>query len=119
RLSGRILLQVEEGGQAWYVDTSSNAKHFMGRPNDAFQLMRRFGLGISEDNYSNFNENSIPSRFAGQILLRVENNGEAYYVNPKTLEMNYLGRPADAFRIMRELALGISNDNIRQIQVGE
>ncbi len=119
RLSGRILLQVEEGGQAWYVDANTNSRHFMGRPNDAFELMRKFGLGVSEDNYYRFRDEGIPSRFAGQILLRVERNGEAYYVNPETLEMHYLGRPADAFSLMRELALGISNENIRQIGVGK
>lgn len=32
---------------------------------------------------------------------------------------NYLGRSADAFRVMRELGLEITNDNIRKIVVGE
>jgi len=91
----------------------------MGRPANAFDLMRKFGLGISEDNYNKFSNEGVPSKYGGQILLRVEAGGEAYYVNPDTMEMHYLGRPADAFKLMRELALGISNDNIRQIQVGE
>ncbi len=119
RMAGRILLQVEENGEAWYVDPKSTNKYFMGRPADAFQLMRSFGLGISENNYYKFRDGEVLSRFAGQILLRVENKGEVYYVNPVDMKMHYLGRPADAFRIMRELALGISNDNFRKIQVGQ
>ncbi len=119
RLSGRILLQVEGNGEAWYVEPTTKTKHFMGRPVDAFEMMRRFGLGISEANFSKFEKSGVPSRFAGRILLRVENKGEAYYINPVDLKMYYLGRPDDAFRIMRELALGISNDNLRQIPVGE
>lgn len=119
RLVGRILLQVENHGQAWYLEPTGKERHFMGRPNDAFDMMRRFGLGISEVNFNKFQEDGVPARFAGRIFLRTEANGEAYYINPVDMQMNYLGRPADAFRIMRELALGINNTNIRQIQVAE
>jgi hypothetical protein len=119
RLAGRILLQVENNGQAWYVEPVSKAKHFMGRPHDAFSMMRRFGLGISNDNFDRFQSSGVPARFSGRIFLKVEANGEAYYVDPVDMRMHYLGRPDDAFRIMRELALGINNENIRQIAVGE
>ncbi|MFH1766562.1 MAG: hypothetical protein ABH826_00495, partial [Patescibacteria group bacterium] len=44
-LSGRILLQVEENGEAWYVNPIDERRYFMGRPADAFQLMRNLGLG--------------------------------------------------------------------------
>jgi parallel beta-helix repeat protein len=119
RLSGRILLQVEQQGQAWYLEPVSKTKHFMGRPLDAFNLMRKFGLGISNANLKRFQDSGVPRTFAGRIFLQVESVGEAYYVNPIDLKMHYLGRPADAFRIMRELALGITNSDIRQITVGE
>ena len=119
RLAGRILLQVEERGQAWYVEPTSNQKYFMGRASDAFSLMRGLGLGVSEEDFTNFDKIGVPSRLSGKILLRVKSNGEAYYVNPADLKMHYLGRPDDALRIMRELALGVSNENIRQIEVAE
>lgn len=119
RLSGRILLQVEEKGQAWYVEPLSKERHFMGRPVDAFAMMRKFGLGINEINFAKFEKSGVPAKFSGRIFIRVEANGEAYYVNPVDMKMYYLNRPADAFRIMRELALGISNTNIRQIMVAD
>ncbi len=119
KLSGRILLQVEEKGEAWYLEPISKAKHFMGRPHDAFNMMRKFGLGISEADFAKFEKSGVPARFSGRILLRAQANGEAYYVNPVDMKMYYLGRPADAFKIMRELALGISNENLRQIKVAE
>jgi hypothetical protein len=115
RLAGRILLQVEESGEAWYLEPQSKKKHYLGRPADAFSMMRDFGLGISEDDFFNFQEDGVPVHFSGKILLRTENNGEAYYVNPVDREANYLGRPDDAFKIMRELSLGVSNDNLRKI----
>jgi len=119
RLAGRILLQVEQNGQAWYLEPVSLERWFMGRPTDAFSLMRRFGLGISNANYDKFAKYGVPAKFAGRIFLQVEKNGEAYYVNPVNMKMYYLGRPADAFRIMRELSLGITNANIRQIPVAK
>ena len=119
QLKGRILLQVEEYGEAWYINPDTNKRHFLGRPDDAFNLMRQLGLGISESDYNLFN-NYAPRRLSGKILLRVEASGEAYYVNPVDLKMHFLGRPADAFNVMRTLGLGISNDNLAKIsKVGD
>lgn len=118
RVSGNILLQVEKNGEGWYVYPDNKKKYYLGRPADAFNIMRKLGLGISENSFSSFG-NYAPSRLSGKILLRVEKNGEAYYVNPTDLKMHYLGRPDDAFQVMRELGLGITNSDIRKIDVGE
>ena len=68
RLSGRILLQVEEKGEAWYVFPSDNKRYFLGRPEDAFDLMRNLGIGISNENLA-----KIPvalSNLSGMYLQR-------------------------------------------------
>src|SRR3989339_510684 len=87
RLSGKILLQVEDAGQAWYVEPGTGKRAFLGRPDDAFRIMRELGLGISEANYNIF-ASKVPAKFSGKILLRVEAHGEAYYVSPGDLQMN-------------------------------
>lgn len=48
--AGRILLQVEDKGQAWYVSPANEKRYSMGRPNDAFDLMRKLSIGISNKN---------------------------------------------------------------------
>lgn len=48
-LKGKILLQVEDNGEAWYVHSDSGERYFMGRPIDAFNLMRELGVGITND----------------------------------------------------------------------
>ena len=116
RLSGRILLQVQEHGEAWYVDPITKLRAFLGRPRDAFSIMRKAALGISEEDYYSFDDYA-PSRLSGRILLRPESHGEAYYVNPVDLKMHYLGRPLDAFEIMRELGLGITNADLEKIPI--
>ncbi len=107
-LNGRILLQVEDKGQAWYVNPVDSKRYYLGRPKDAFNLMRSLGLGISNSDLASFH-NLAPRRLAGRILLQVEDKGQAYYVNPLNLKLDYLGRPKDAFDLMRSSGLGITN----------
>lgn len=51
----------------------------------------------------------------GKILLQVENHGEAWYINPKDNQRHFLGRPADAYQVMRSLSLGISNSDFNRL----
>lgn len=126
RVRGRILLQVEKNGEAWYINPGDKKRHYMGRPSDAFDLMRELGVGATNEDI-----NKIPKstdawtapfdalrHTRGKILIQVEEHGEAWYVNPVDGRRYYLGRPDDAFRIMRELGLGITNTNLYKIDHG-
>lgn len=50
RLKGYILLQVEDHGEAWYVDHISQKRYYMKDGPTAYEMMRRFGLGITTAN---------------------------------------------------------------------
>lgn len=171
--AGYILLQVEERGEAWYVHPDSLMRYYLGRPQDAWQIMREQGIGISNDNlakipigldylmgadidqdglpnnlekalgtdsnikdsdndgfndyeemFNNFDpwgDGILPidvnfiNQHKGRIFLQVEGLGEAWYIYPKDGKRYYLGRPEDAFNIMRNLGLGITNQNIENI----
>jgi len=173
KLKGKILLQVEKNGEAWYVSPKNEKRYFMGRPNDAFTLMREQGVGITNSNlykipvgiitegYQDADNDSLPDYLedalglnknspdtdkdgyndnielangyspwdsgkqpidnnfakaqAGKIFLQVEKNGEAWYINPDDNKRYFLGRPNDAFNIMRNLGLGITDSNLSQI----
>ncbi|MCK4744931.1 carboxypeptidase regulatory-like domain-containing protein [Candidatus Parcubacteria bacterium] len=172
-LKGKILLQVEQNGEAWYINPANEKRYYMGRPTDAFNLMRDLGVGITnvnlekiqiadanlsgidsdgdglsdmiedaigsdknksdtdEDGYGDkseilngYNPNNalklnVDKNFAGnqsgKILLQVEQNGEAWYVNPENSKRYFLGRPNDAFNVMRSLGLGITDNNLNLI----
>ncbi len=176
KLSGRILLQIESRGEAWYVNPYNKKRYSLGRPNDAFDLMRNLGTGIADtylskiqladenligqdsdsdglsdavedsvgteknnrdsdgDGYGDKEEAingydprgpgklSLNSKFAkeksGKIFLQVQANGEAWYINPNDYKRYFLGRPADAFNLMKKLGLGISNEDLAKIPVG-
>ena len=51
----------------------------------------------------------------GYILLQVESNGEAWYIDPQDGLRYYLARPTDAFNIMRLLGLGATHADIEKI----
>src|SRR4030042_2758509 len=122
-LSGRILLNVEAKGEAWYVNPTDAKRYYLGRPADAFAIMRQLGLGISEIDFQKIAQSgmnvggdmNLAKRLSGRIILQTEKNGEAWYIYPLDLKKYYLGRPDDAFRIMRELSLGINSENLAKI----
>jgi len=116
RLAGYIFLQVEKNGEAYYYHPVEYRRYYLGRPADAFQVMRKLSLGAKHDFIAN--TTYFPDHVVGRILLDVEKNGEAYYIYPKDRKKYYLGRPDDAFRIMRELGLGISNVNLNLVDTG-
>ena len=64
-------------------------------------------------------DDNFASKQKGKILLQVESHGEAWYINPNDGRRYFLGRPADAFSVMKNLGLGITNENIGKIESGE
>lgn len=46
RMKGKILLQVESHGEAWYVNPKDGKRYYMKDGDSALQIMRKFGDGI-------------------------------------------------------------------------
>jgi len=174
-LAGRILLQIEEKGQAWYVHPENQTRYYLGAPADAFKIMKTLGIGISNkdlakmpigiliNNYSDSDadgiydnledaigtdknnqdtdsdgyndkieltsgnnplgsgkqliDNKFTQKNSGKIFLQVEKKGEAWYVEPITQKRYFLGRPAEAFQIMKNFGLGITNADLQKISI--
>ncbi|MDP2630378.1 MAG: hypothetical protein Q8P56_03135 [Candidatus Uhrbacteria bacterium] len=124
-LKGRILLQVQSAGEAWYVHPKTGTRTLLGRPADAFTAMRKLGLGVSNNDLKRLfgtvpnnekqlkiKDRAMAQKLAGTILLQVERNGEAYYLDPVTQIAYFLGRPSDAFQVMRNRGLGVTDENL-------
>jgi subtilisin family serine protease len=136
RLTGQILLQVENKGQAWYIDAKSSKRYYLADGPSAYQALRNLGLGINNTNLAKIPvaptsvlpsdylkttnySTSLTSKLKGKIVLQVENRGEAWYINPTDGYRYYLANGEAAYQIMRSLAVGINNSNLRKIGVGE
>ncbi len=59
----------------------------------------------------------LASNVRGRIILKVEDKGRAYYMNPLTSEGRFLGRAADAYAVMREEGIGITTNNLKKIPI--
>jgi hypothetical protein len=131
RLLGNILLQVEEHGEAWYLNPTDRQRYYMKDGSVAYEMMRSFGLGITDNDLSKMpisntteeiknsssicTTNAIANRLKGKILLQVQQNGEAYYVYPNNCRMIYMKDGNAAYQIMRYLGLGITNGDLEKI----
>jgi hypothetical protein len=116
KLSGRLLLQVEENGEAWYLNPVDKKRYFLARPADMFNIMKQFGLGASHEYIT---ETEIfPQRLSGRILIDVGDLGKAYYINPVDRKKYYLACPSHAFYLIKKLGLGISNEDIGYLKAG-
>ncbi len=127
KLLGKILLQVESKGEAWYLDPQTKKRVSLGRPSDAFEVMRTLGKGITDKDLSRIavsdeskaGDTKFARTFGGSIFLQVQSKGEAWYINPTNLKRYYLGTPSAAFLVMRQLGLGITNNDIQGIPSSE
>jgi len=134
KLQGSILLQVQEHGEAWFIRHKDNKRYYMKDGATAYSMMREFSLGISDSDLTKIpsvssttqmlsassvcNTNSFASKQKGQILLQVQQHGEAWYVYPKTCRRIYMADGSSAFTIMRFLGLGITNNDLAKIETG-
>lgn len=134
KLHGSILLQVQEHGEAWFIRHKDSKRYYMKDGATAYSMMREFGLGITDSDLAKIpsvssttqmlsassvcNTNSFASKQKGQILLQVQQHGEAWYVYPKICRRIYMADGSSAFSIMRFLGLGITNSDLAKIETG-
>ena len=139
RVKGKILLQVESKGEAWYVNPTNNEVVSLGRPDVVLDVIKKSGLGITDADLqkiplatSSLATSSLATstdatstllidmafakKQAGKILLQVQSLGEAWYVNPDNDERYFLGTAAEALNVMRTLGLGISNADLDKVK---
>lgn len=74
--SGKIFLQVEKRGEAWYINPADGRRYFLGSPNDAFEVMRRLGLGITDNDISKImiGSGTPPNQASGPSSVRPQVN---------------------------------------------
>ncbi len=114
-LKGRILLQVESKGEAWYVNPKDGKRYYMANGDQAFQIMKTLGVGMSNKDIDKMKKDATyRKKFIGKILLQVESKGEAYYISFDG-RYNYLKDGASAYQVMRKLGLGVSNANLNKV----
>ncbi|MDP2630322.1 MAG: ice-binding family protein [Candidatus Uhrbacteria bacterium] len=134
-LLGRILLQVQAHGEAWYIHPGSGRRYYMKDGATAYGMMRNFGLGITDKNLAAIPSvatvdelkklpsvcasNSSANKVKGWILLQVQAHGEAWYVDATKCRRIYMKDGAAAYTLMRFLGLGITDVDLVKLNIGQ
>ncbi|MFA6194351.1 MAG: hypothetical protein WC719_01220 [Patescibacteria group bacterium] len=50
RVSGKILINVDDFGKAYYISPLDRRAYYLGSPEQAYQVIRSLGLGITNNN---------------------------------------------------------------------
>lgn len=135
KMYGKILLQVQAHGEAWYVRDADSLRYYMKDGTTAYQMMRNYSQGITDADLAKIphvndtttmnqstsacSSNTLANRMKGKILLQVQQHGEAWYVHPVKCRAIYMADGAAAYQIMRYLGFGIANSDLEKIQIGE
>ena len=115
KLKGRILLQVESKGEAWYVNPKDSKRYYMVDGDAAYNIMRNLGVGITNKDLDKIKaDKNLAKKNQGKIFLQIESKGEAYYIDANG-NTHYLKDGAAAYLIMRQLGLGIKNADLIKI----
>jgi len=114
-LKGRILIQVESKGEAWYINPKDAKRYYMANGSEAYSIMRTLGVGVTNKDLAKIqSDKQVALKQQGKIFLQVESHGEAFYIDNKGVA-HYLKDGEAAYGIMRELGLGITNKNLDSI----
>ncbi len=104
RLAGRILLQVEERGEAWYIDPVSGRKYYLAGAAEAYSLMKKMAIGMSNDDLAKILVATVAVTGADSdsdgLADRLET---AIGTNPNTADMD-----GDGYSDYQELSAGFS-----------
>jgi hypothetical protein len=118
KLKGKFVLQSDDHGQLWYVNPVNSEKYYFYDANSLFKIVKNVGLGINNKNFESLNKKNL-AKISGRILIKVEDWGRAFYVEPGSLKLISLGNPNEIFRILAGLSLGVNNQIIAKIKVNQ
>jgi hypothetical protein len=59
RLKGKILLQTESKGEAWYINPKDGRRYYLANGESAYQIMRLLSLGISNQDLEQIGEATL------------------------------------------------------------
>ena len=103
KMKGKILLQVENHGEAWYVNLKTSKRHYMANGDEAYNIMRDLDVGITDIDLNKIkNDKNFAKEHSGKIFLQVEDLGQAYYIDFEG-NSHYLKNGAEAYNVMRNL----------------
>ncbi len=88
-------------------------------PGNPWPNTQQIEIRVYEDTKRNQSISSLNNKFKGYIMLKTEDAGKAYYISPVSKMAYYLAIPKISFQVMRGTGLGITNNDLAKISVGD
>lgn len=88
-LSGRVLLQVESRGEAWYVNPLNLQPVYLGSPETAFAIWNRLALGVSNKTLETIR---IDNSLADSVVKEAPNVSVSVPAGREIFKWSYRGR---------------------------
>lgn len=102
---GKIVLQVEENGEAWYIAPFDGSRYFLGNPQQTIERAILFAgqsiLDLDEPGF--FLDETSP------LVLYRSDSGEVFT----------LSNEQDVVNLLSQVAIGLDNGQLRQIPFAE
>jgi hypothetical protein len=120
--AGRIFTQNEEGFLMWYVNPQDNKRYLINSASDLLNAIQKTGKFLEAKQVAIIKKS--PGKYIGNFIID-KTNWKYYYVNPKDKKF-YEVAPKNngyddyeaGYQLLKKLAVGITNLDIRKIAVG-
>jgi hypothetical protein len=123
RMEGKILIQTQANGQAWYVNPVSDERVYLGpTPADAFSAMAKEAVGVTNATFASYNgvapaNSNEATSLVGRFIIKPEDSGKLYYVRPSDRTIISVPDASSAMQLIQQEGVGITNANIALITV--
>jgi hypothetical protein len=116
--AGKILLDTNVLGGLWYVYPGDFHRYYVGSPEDAYKIIRNLSLGVSNADFIKISS-STPDRLKGMFIIKVEDVGRVFYINPSDKSFVYVQNPKTASYLLKNISVYMASDNLETIPVGK
>lgn len=101
------------------TDIQTSTSTDTSKPGSQTQVIEDNSSSVSQTISSlNVKNNNLFNKLKGRVIIRVEKNGEAYYIDPQTKKLMLLGKPEQMLPVLRKTGIGINNFNLEKISFG-
>lgn len=127
RYAGSFVIESRnDASYYWYVHPTTLERYAINSSSEFSRFLRNLGTGVRNRDLARIAtatsttaavDYSLANRFRGDILLQVEELGQAWYVNPLDGRRYFLPNGEKGFQVAKDLALDIRDDRLEQIPV--
>jgi lipoprotein-anchoring transpeptidase ErfK/SrfK len=113
-LAGRIFFDTNNLNGFWYVYPGDFHRYHVGNEAEAEKILENLSFGVANDYFDKM-AGYAPDRFKGRFLIKPQDAGRVYYVNPDNNSLLYIKDPQAALFWFVNLATSTEDTILKDI----